>query len=96
MFLAFTIEAYVNHLAASKITDWSKRERELGQSRRLRLLLSAVGLDPSFEERPFRSVAELFEIRDQLTFWGQRQMRRKADALLDRESNFRQNADRFL
>jgi hypothetical protein len=66
VFLAFTIEAYVNHLAASKITDWSKRERELGQSRRLRLLLSAVGLDPSFEERPFRSVSELFEIRDQL------------------------------
>ena len=32
----------------------------------MRLLLSKVGLDPSFEERPFRSVAELVEIRDQL------------------------------
>jgi hypothetical protein len=66
VFLAFTLEAYVNHMAVSRIPDWPSIERNLGQQRRLRLLLSKVGLDPSFEERPFRSVAELVEIRDQL------------------------------
>src|SRR6266436_7762882 len=40
--------------------------------------------------------APVLQIRDQLTFRRQRELRRKGEVMLDRELGFRQNADSFL
>ena len=66
LFSSFCMEGFINFLGERKIADWGKKERKLGRDGRLNALLKVLGMNPSLEQRPFKTYSELFEFRDSL------------------------------
>lgn len=65
VFLAFCIEAYLNHLGVDKIENWDEDFERLSPLAKLRLLMNSYGkIDLGI--RPFQSFLEIFKIRNQL------------------------------
>ncbi len=62
----FSMEGYLNFVGEKKISDWNKKERQLGREGRLKVLLQELGMHPNMSERPFQTYNELFIFRDAL------------------------------
>jgi hypothetical protein len=65
VFSAFSLEAYLNHLGATRFRCWEELER-LSVDAKLSLLLENLGQSPDFSKRPFQTTKILFRIRNQL------------------------------
>ena len=65
-FAAFTVEGYLNHVGALRISTWRVREKELSVRAKLTLLRETMNW--SFDERkkPFRSLRALLTVRNAL------------------------------
>ncbi len=66
VFHAFTFEAYLNHVGSQEIEFWEETERTI--SYREKLLLLSKRLKFKFESgrRPFQTIWDLFDLRDDL------------------------------
>lgn len=65
VFMAFTIEAYVNNLGFRHFHDWSEKERKPWKEK-LKLLHSRQSKTAEWQSLPLAFAKELFEIRDRL------------------------------
>jgi hypothetical protein len=65
VFLAFCLEAYLNHLGAELIENWEDDFKRLSPRGKLRLLMSKYG-KVNLNTHPFQSFSKIFEVRNQL------------------------------
>jgi hypothetical protein len=65
VFLAFCIEAYLNHMGEEKIQHWEDDFESLRPIAKLRLIMSEHG-EVDFSRRPFQSFSDIFSFRNQL------------------------------
>ena len=65
VFLAFSIEAYLNALGDRHIPNWSELER-LPWRKKIAMLYQAANTTPNWETQPLEFAAEMFSIRDKL------------------------------
>jgi len=65
VFLAFSIEAYLNHMGEEKLKYWKEDFENLRPIAKLRLIMSRYS-DIDFSRRPFQSFSDIFDIRNQL------------------------------
>ena len=65
IFLAFCIEAYLNHMGTEEIENWKDDFESLRPVAKLRLLMSKHD-EIDFSRRPFQSFSEIFDARNQL------------------------------
>lgn len=65
VFMAFSIEAYVNNLGFRHIADWSDKERKPWRNK-INLLHKAKGKFVDWNSEPFVFATNLFNIRDRL------------------------------
>jgi hypothetical protein len=65
VFLAFSIEAYLNHIGEGEVQYWKEDFENLRPVAKLRLLMNKYsGID--FSRSPFQSFTDIFDIRNQL------------------------------
>ncbi|MDP1624730.1 MAG: hypothetical protein Q8L64_03065 [bacterium] len=65
VFLAFCIEAYLNHMGEDELQHWKDDFESLRPIAKLRLLMSKYG-ELDFSRRPFQSFSDIFDVRNQL------------------------------
>ncbi len=65
VFLAFTFEAYLNHVGSEEIKFWDEIER-ISHKQKLRVLAKFLGFDADASKDPFQTVHRLFALRDSL------------------------------
>jgi hypothetical protein len=65
VFLAFSIESYLNSIGARKIQIWDELERLPWKSKVI-ILHKTAGKDPDWGNDPLQFAGEIFKIRDQL------------------------------
>lgn len=66
VFLAFSFEAYINHLGAKTISNWEEKERKWGQEGRRNKVFEKLKLTVNYEKSPYSAIPELFIFRDSL------------------------------
>jgi hypothetical protein len=65
VFLAFSIESYLNSIGARVIPFWDEMER-LPWKSKVNVLHTAVGREPKWGEEPLQFATEVFRLRDKL------------------------------
>jgi hypothetical protein len=65
VFMAFSIEAYVNNLGFRYISDWNEKERNPWKDK-IKSLHKAKGISASWSSGPLAFASSLFKIRDRL------------------------------
>lgn len=65
VFLAFTFEAYLNHVGAKEIPFWEEIDR-ISNTEKLAVLSKQLGFKPDKSKRPFQTIKGLFELRNGL------------------------------
>ncbi|NCS96935.1 hypothetical protein GW756_06225 [bacterium] len=65
VFLAFCMEAYLNHIGEEKIEHWKDDFESLRPLAKLRLIMREYG-ELDFSRRPFQSFSDIFDVRNQL------------------------------
>lgn len=65
VFMAFSIEAYLNSIGARKIVIWDELE-SLPWKRKVNILHKTAGKDPDWGKDPLQFAADVFPIRDLL------------------------------
>jgi len=65
VFLAFCIEAYLNHIGEEEIQHWEDDFESLRPLAKLRLIMREYG-ELDFSRRPFQSFSDIFSVRNQL------------------------------
>ncbi len=65
VFLAFCIEAYLNHMGEEEAQHWEDDFESLRPIAKLRLIMSRHG-ELDFTRRPFQSFSDIFTVRNQL------------------------------
>lgn len=65
VFMAFTIEAYLNSIGARKIVIWDELER-LPWKSKVNILYKTTGKDPDWGKDPLQFAVEVFKTRDLL------------------------------
>lgn len=65
VFLAFSIESYINHLGSRHIKNWDKLERR-SWKKKLDILHEDRGKQPNWDDYPLLFVCEIFELRKRL------------------------------
>ncbi|NBB36608.1 hypothetical protein Q1W70_18875 [Pseudomonas kielensis] len=65
VFMAFSLEAYLNTLGARQVTFWSEIER-LPWRTKIEILHEVAGAKPSWGDGPLQFAARIFKFRDQL------------------------------
>jgi len=65
VFMAFSIEAYVNSIGEKRVPFWSEVER-LSWRRKVNILHTVTGKETEWEAEPLRLASEVFKIRDKL------------------------------
>lgn len=65
VFLAFSIEGYLNSLGARHVLVWDELER-LPWKNKIKILYKTAGKEPAWGKDPLQFTVELFRIRDKL------------------------------
>lgn len=65
VFMAFTIEAYVNSVGFKRISRWPHLERKPWR-KKIEILHETVGAEPNWEDDPLLFAVDIFTFRDQL------------------------------
>jgi len=65
VFLAFCMEAYLNHIGEEKIQHWEDDFESLRPLAKLHLIMSEYG-ELDFSRPPFQSFSDIFSVRNQL------------------------------
>jgi hypothetical protein len=65
VFLAFSIESYLNSIGARKLAIWDELER-LPWKKKVAILHKTVGRTPDWGKDPLRFASEVFRLRDRL------------------------------
>ena len=63
LLMAFTFEAYLNHLGEKKIKFWDKIEA-IKVMDKFAVLCQELGLSPDFSHRPYQTLKALFQFRN--------------------------------
>jgi hypothetical protein len=66
IFCAFTLEAYINHLGATRHADWEEREKRKSAKDKLKALAKEVGVKVDFGKSPYSTMRNLFAFRDKI------------------------------
>lgn len=64
IFCAFTLEAYISHLGATRHPDWETRERKKSAKDKLKALAREVGMSVDFGKPPYSTMRSLFDFRE--------------------------------
>ncbi len=64
VFIAFALEAYLNHLGSQLFTPWPHLERSLSPSAKLALITDRLGLTPDLGCQPYQSFTLVFKLRN--------------------------------
>jgi hypothetical protein len=65
-FLAFTLEAFLNHCGSLAIPWWDKAERTLSTEAKLNIVMDLAKVDFKYEERPMQSLTTLLRFRNEI------------------------------
>lgn len=65
VFSAFAFEAYLNHVGAEELTFWEDIDR-IPHKKKLTVLSKHLGFTMNKSDRPFRTISELFQLRNAL------------------------------
>lgn len=65
-FLAFTLEAYLNHIGAKLEPEWHKIERKLSINAKLELIAGNLGLGFDIKQEPWAAALEIKNFRNPL------------------------------
>lgn len=65
VFLAFSVESYLNSLGARHVIIWDELER-LSWKRKIHILYKTAGRAPEWGHEPLQFATEVFELRDKL------------------------------
>jgi hypothetical protein len=60
--IAFSLEAYLNFIGAEAVGRWEERQRT---RTKLPTICASLGLAPDFTKRPYVTVKQLFDLRDE-------------------------------
>ncbi len=60
---ALAIEGFLNHIGIRLVRCWKEIERSLGPQQKLQLILEQINHSPSFGERPYQTLHEMFKVR---------------------------------
>jgi len=63
LFVAFTFEAYLNHLGQERIEFWSSIE-SIKVMEKYDCLCKSLGVSPNFSKRPYQTLKSLFRFRN--------------------------------
>jgi len=66
MFVTFAIEAYVNHLAETRVVGWQVLEKKLSVAEKLEFLGHSLRYTLDKSKRPFQSLNAMFKFRNTL------------------------------
>lgn len=64
LFSAFTLEAFLNHLGAKRISYWDVLQRKLGPEEKLQVLCKDIGYKPDRSRPPFQTFSIIFDFRN--------------------------------
>jgi hypothetical protein len=65
VFLAFSIESYLNSLGARQLAIWDELER-LSWRSKVKILHKSAGKTPEWDKEPLQFATEVFKLRDKL------------------------------
>ncbi len=67
VFLAFALESFVNFTGEKLFGHlWEENERKLKRSKRFKKILKELKINPDFKKRPYSTIKEVFDFRDNL------------------------------
>ena len=64
IFVAFTFEAYLNHIGQDRVKDWDTTEWKYGPHEKLKYLQESLGFIADKKLPPFNRLNEIFHLRD--------------------------------
>ncbi|WP_419656562.1 hypothetical protein Dvar_56570 [Desulfosarcina variabilis str. Montpellier] len=64
--IAFSLEAFFNHLGQKKIKHWKHFEKKLSPKEKLNLLAEHFSLPLDYSRRPMQSIKAIFDVRNLL------------------------------
>jgi len=65
VFLAFSFEAYLNHVGAEEISFWNDIDH-ISHAKKLHVLSKHLNFEANSSRRPFQTLTKLFELRNML------------------------------
>ena len=68
VFLAFCIEAYLNHICSELLPYWDDElKKDISALNKLKIICYHLNLTPDFSRRPFQSFNDIFKFRNLIT-----------------------------
>jgi hypothetical protein len=64
LFLAFTLEAYLDHIGSKVLPDWSKRATRLSLEEKLKVVSEHLGLVFDIESDPWKAARDIRKLRN--------------------------------
>lgn len=89
VFMAFSIESYVNQLGSSHVKFWEDFERKLSWKEKIELLHKNRGKKPTWGKEPLQFASEIFKLRDRLAHG-------KPEEVTGSEFSSHQEAEEFI